>query len=166
MWESESSPGRSDVPPPESATAEDDGENKVDTALTVAVLDGDKVVIEFDYADGLKTSDSQELRVFEVAGDDGVFAPADAVIAEDKVILSSDVEAPEYVRYAWQPYTSANLVNGEGLPASTFFASISFSFSETLEPPRMATKGCWGLFMARPMALTSVSIRKPLTEGR
>jgi sialate O-acetylesterase len=82
-------------------------------------------VIEFDYADGLKTSDSQELRVFEIAGSDGVFAPADAAIAEEKVILSSDVEAPEYVRYAWQPYTSANLVNGEGLPASTFFTAIS-----------------------------------------
>jgi sialate O-acetylesterase len=94
-------------------------------SIRKAVLDGDKVVIEFDYADGLKTSDSQELRIFEVAGADGVFAPADAVIAEDKVILSSDVEAPEYVRYAWQPYTSANLVNGEGLPASTFFTAIS-----------------------------------------
>ena len=94
-------------------------------SIRKAVLDGDKVVVEFDYADGLKTSDSQELRVFEVAGADGVFAPADAVIAEDKVILSSDVEAPEYVRYAWQPYTSANLVNGEGLPASTFFTAIS-----------------------------------------
>ena len=27
---------------------------------------------------------------------------------------------PIAVRYAWQPYTRANLVNGAGLPASTF----------------------------------------------
>lgn len=94
-------------------------------SIRKAVLDGDKVVLEFDFAEGLKTSDSQEVRVFEVAGADGVYMPASAVIADDKVILTADVESPEYVRYAWQPYTSANLVNGEGLPASTFFTSIS-----------------------------------------
>lgn len=94
-------------------------------SIRKAVLDGDKVVLEFDFADGLKTSDSQELRMFEVAGADGVFVHADAVISDDKVILSSDVKTPESVRYAWQPYTSANLVNGEDLPASTFFTTIS-----------------------------------------
>jgi sialate O-acetylesterase len=94
-------------------------------SIRKAVLDGGRVVLEFDFAEGLKTSDSQGLRVFEIAGTDGVFVPAEAVIAEDKVILSSAVEGPEYVRYAWQPYTSANLVNGEGLPASTFFTAIS-----------------------------------------
>jgi sialate O-acetylesterase len=90
-----------------------------------AVLDGDKVVLEFDYAEGLKTSDSQSLRIFEVAGADGAFVPAESFISDDKVILVSGVDSPEYVRYAWQPYTSANLVNGEGLPASTFFTAIS-----------------------------------------
>ena len=98
-------------------------------SIRKAVLDGDKVVLEFDFAKGLKTSDSQGLRVFEIAGADGVFVPVDATIIEDKVILSSDVEAPEYVRYAWQPYTSANLVNGEGLPASTFFTAISKNYN-------------------------------------
>lgn len=94
-------------------------------SIRKAVLDGEKVVLEFDFADGLKTSDSQELRVFEVAGSDGVYMPAAAVIEDDKVVLTSDVQSPEFVRYAWQPYTSANLVNGEGLPASTFFATVS-----------------------------------------
>ena len=27
---------------------------------------------------------------------------------------------PEFVYYGWQPFTNANLVNSEGLPASTF----------------------------------------------
>ena len=83
------------------------------------------MILEFDFAEGLKASDSQMLRCFEVAGADGGFVTAVAVIADDKVVLSSDVESPEYVRYAWQPYTSANLVNGENLPASTFFITIS-----------------------------------------
>ena len=90
-----------------------------------AVVEGDDVILEFDFAEGLKASDSQTLRCFEVAGEDGCFVTAVAVIADDKVVLSSDVESPEYVRYAWQPYTSANLVNGENLPASTFFITIS-----------------------------------------
>lgn len=90
-----------------------------------AVVEGDDVILEFDFAEGLKASDSQTLRCFEVAGEDGCFVTAVAVIADDKVVLSSDIESPEYVRYAWQPYTSANLVNGENLPASTFFITIS-----------------------------------------
>ena len=90
-----------------------------------AVVEGDDVILEFDFAEGLKASDSQVLRCFEVAGADGAFVTAPAVIADDKVVLSSDVESPEYVRYAWQPYTTANLVNGENLPASTFFITIS-----------------------------------------
>ena len=90
-----------------------------------AVVEGDHVILEFDFAEGLKASDSQTLRCFEVAGEDGCFVTAVAVIADDKVVLSSDVESPEYVRYAWQPYTTANLVNGENLPASTFFITIS-----------------------------------------
>ena len=90
-----------------------------------AVVEGDDVILEFDFAEGLKASDSQVLRCFEVAGADGAFVTAVAAIADDKVVLSSDVESPEYVRYAWQQYTSANLVNGEDLPASTFFITIS-----------------------------------------
>ena len=90
-----------------------------------AVVEGDHVILEFDFAEGLKASDSQTLRCFEVAGEDGCFVTAAAVIADDKVVLSSDVESPEYVRYAWQPYTTANLVNGQNLPASTFFITIS-----------------------------------------
>ena len=33
---------------------------------------------------------------------------------------ASFLREPTLVRYAWQPYTRANLVNGTGLPASTF----------------------------------------------
>ena len=48
---------------------------------------------------------------------------AKAVIEKDKVRLtSSRVKNPKYVRYAWQPFTRANLINKEALPASTFKA--------------------------------------------
>ena len=57
------------------------------------------------------------------AGDDGLFYPAQAVVENGKIKVWSDkVKEPETVRYGWQPFTRANLVNGAGLPASTFRA--------------------------------------------
>ena len=77
--------------------------------------------ISFDYADGLQSSDGAPLRTFEVAEHDGQFYPAEATIVGDRVRVSSrKVKHPRYVRYGWQPFTRANLVNGVGLPASTF----------------------------------------------
>ena len=84
-----------------------------------------RVVLDFDFAEGLTTSDSQEVRSFELAGEDQAFVPAEAVIADGKLVLTSCVAAPKYVRYAWQGFTRANLVNGDALPASTFRAEIS-----------------------------------------
>ena len=72
---------------------------------------------------GCSTSDGKPLRTFEVAGDDGLFYPAQAVVENGKIKVWSDkVKEPETVRYGWQPFTRANLVNGAGLPASTFRA--------------------------------------------
>ena len=85
----------------------------------------DKIVLSFDFADGLKTSDGQALRCFEVAGYDEVFVAVEAVIEDGNVVLSVPMQSPMYVRYAWQPFTRANLVNGEDLPASTFQATIT-----------------------------------------
>ena len=93
--------------------------------LIEAVAEDGKVVLSFDYADGLKTSDGQALRCFEVAGQDEMFVPAEAVIVDGKVVLTSSVAEPAYVIYGWQGYTTANLVNGDDLPASTFKAVVA-----------------------------------------
>jgi sialate O-acetylesterase len=75
----------------------------------------------------MHTSDGKELRGFELADESDIFYAADKVSIEGNVIkLSSErVKNPVKVRYAWQPYTTANLVNGEELPASTFVIEIS-----------------------------------------
>ena len=59
---------------------------------------------------------------FEVAGADGIYYPAEAQITSSNTILvrSASVTRPLYVRYGWQPFTRANLVNEVGLPCSTF----------------------------------------------
>lgn len=77
--------------------------------------------VSFDYADGLHTSDGQPVSTFELAEHEGLFYPAKAEIIDGKVkIFSEEVANPRLVRYGWQPFTRANLVNGDGLPASTF----------------------------------------------
>ncbi|HEY3330018.1 MAG TPA: sialate O-acetylesterase [Capsulimonadaceae bacterium] len=96
--------------------------------------EGSKVRVSFTHADGLKSIDvhdatddgpqvafANKLVGFEVAGDDGVYAAADAVIDGKTVVLSSpNVTAPVSVRYGWANYPIANLSNGAGLPASPF----------------------------------------------
>ena len=79
--------------------------------------------VSFDHADGLRpANESEELLTFEIAGEDRTFHPAKAVVLEDGrvKVWSKEVKHPTIVRYGWQPYTKANLVNSAGLPASTF----------------------------------------------
>jgi len=84
------------------------------------------VLVTFDYADGLKSADGGALRTFEVAEFDGRFYPAEAVVRDGRIEVRSDrVKHPRLIRYGWQPFTRANLVNGDGLPASTFRAEVA-----------------------------------------
>lgn len=77
--------------------------------------------ISFDYAGGLRASDGKPLRTFEVAETEGVYYPAIAEVVGDRIkVYNKNVKNPLHVRYGWQPFTRANLVNGAGLPASTF----------------------------------------------
>ncbi len=85
-------------------------------------IEGDKVRIEFDHAEGLKSRDGGPLKRFEIAGEDRKWVWAEAKIDGESVVVSSpDVPEPVAVRYAWASNPEgANLVNGEGLPASLF----------------------------------------------
>ncbi len=81
----------------------------------------DALIVSFLYADGLQTSDGKSPSCFEIAEEDGLFQPATATIEGNTIRLTSPtLKHPRYVRYAWQPFTRANLVNGDQLPASTF----------------------------------------------
>jgi sialate O-acetylesterase len=58
---------------------------------------------------------------FEVAGADGVYYPAEAVIEGSTVLArSSKVSRPERVRYAWIKYGPTPLFGKNGLPAMPF----------------------------------------------
>ena len=94
-------------------------------AVKSARIEGGQVVLAFDRADGLRSSDGQKLRAFELAGEDEQFHPAEASVDGSRIRLECPAEAsPKWVRYGWQPYTRANLVNGASLPASTFRINV------------------------------------------
>lgn len=79
--------------------------------------------LSFDYSEGLQSLDGEPLRCFEIAEYDGCFVPAQAKVMKDGRVnvYSKEIKNPQYVRYAWKPCPlDANLVNLEGLPASTF----------------------------------------------
>lgn len=80
-----------------------------------------KAIVTFTDAKGLKTLDGKAVKSIEMAGNDKIFYPATARILGNQLeITSSKVSNPAYVRYGWQSYSEGNLVNDEGLPASTF----------------------------------------------
>jgi sialate O-acetylesterase len=82
---------------------------------------GSTLVLNFNHAKGLKTSDGAAPTGFAIAGDDGVYHWATAEIVGQSVRLSCPaVPKPKTVRYGWSDNPVVNLVNADGLPASPF----------------------------------------------
>lgn len=83
-------------------------------------IDKNKVTVYFDYADGLYFKNKISNQ-FEVAGADGVFVPAEALIKNNQVILTNK-KVPNLVkvRFAWGNTTQSDLFNKANLPASCF----------------------------------------------
>jgi len=74
-----------------------------------------KIIVSFQYAEGLKAADQKLLKGFSTDGKTDV-----AAIVVDKKIVVAVKEKPSYIYYAWKPFTEANLVNAASLPASSF----------------------------------------------
>ena len=83
--------------------------------------DRQRIQIYFDYANSGLVKNGEVLKEFEIAGEDHVFYPAEAVIKGSTVIVSSSkVKNPIAVHFAWKAVPEANLFNIENLPASPF----------------------------------------------
>lgn len=84
-------------------------------------VDGNKVVVSFDHAAGLKASDGKDLSWWTIAGEDKKFVKATAKIVGDTVVVSAEgVAKPVAVRFGYHQLAEPNLANGAGLPASPF----------------------------------------------
>ncbi len=83
---------------------------------------GSSMQLKFKYVGkGLLSRDSSLLSQFEIAGKDGRYVPARAVIKGNKVLVSAaSVKVPTNVRFEWNETGKANFYNQDGLPALPF----------------------------------------------
>ncbi|WP_243235395.1 sialate O-acetylesterase [Flavobacterium pectinovorum] len=81
----------------------------------------DKIQLFFDYTDSGFRKTTENLKEFEIAGEDKIFYPAVAKIDGKTIVVSSEkVKNPVAVRFAWKAVPEPNLFNAENLPASPF----------------------------------------------
>jgi sialate O-acetylesterase len=87
-------------------------------------LEGHSIRVNFSHVGGGLAARGGPLKQFAIAGADGKFVWADAVIDGGSVVASSpQVADPVAVRYAWADNPDGcNLYNAEGLPAAPFRA--------------------------------------------
>ncbi|UOG77445.1 sialate O-acetylesterase (plasmid) [Hymenobacter tibetensis] len=95
-------------------------------SLLVAPLPGrvrrhkDGWVLQMAHAGaGLRTADGQVVRGFAVGDATGPQADLSAQLQGKQVILTG-VSKGQYLYYGWQPFTTANVVNSDALPLTTF----------------------------------------------
>jgi sialate O-acetylesterase len=88
-------------------------------------VDGDKAVVAFDHTDGGGLmAKNEELKGFELAGDDGKFIASKGTVEGERVVLTADrVTSPKSVRYGWANNPECSLYNKAGLPAVPFDSS-------------------------------------------
>ena len=137
------------------------------------LLEDGRVAVSFtDIAGGLAAAGGT-LNGFTLAGANGVFVWADAVIDGDRVIVSSpSVAVPATVRYAWQfnpgnpgVAGTADLRNTAGLPAAPFQAAVnpgfsiaSFSAARTTIETGQSTVLSWQVFDAASVTLDGEAV--------
>ncbi|MDB4635123.1 sialate O-acetylesterase [bacterium] len=85
-------------------------------------IEGSKIRLSFNHTgSGLTSRDAKPLDWFEIAGKDGRFVKAQAVIEGNTVVVYSDAIAkPTAARFAWDQVAVPNLINKEGLPTGPF----------------------------------------------
>ena len=84
-------------------------------------VDGSKLTLNFSHADEGLVAKNETLDWFEIAGEDGLFLPAEATIEGATVVLTAAaVTEPTQARYCWSKIASGDLFNAVGLPAAPF----------------------------------------------
>ncbi len=84
-------------------------------------IDGDKIILFFDYSDGLILKELNGKNNFMIAGNDKNFIKAFVKVEENNLIVfNPEIKSPVAVRYAWSNTSESTLFNKTGLPASSF----------------------------------------------
>ena len=74
-----------------------------------------KLIVHFQFDDGLQIAEGAKLKGFSLDGR----TDTDATIENNTVVIYAD-RIPSFIYYGWKPFSDANLVNKEKLPACTF----------------------------------------------
>jgi len=81
----------------------------------------DRAVISFNHTGTGLRETAGEFKGFTLAGADGKFLPARAMIDGSTVVVTSEtISKPVAVRYGWAMMADGNLFDREGLPAAPF----------------------------------------------
>ena len=84
-------------------------------------IEGSKVRLQFDYADGLRLRGNAGLKGFAIRSADGDWVWAEGKIEGREIVLWNDtVSSPAAVRYAWAFNPILSVENGAGLPLRAF----------------------------------------------
>ena len=129
-----------------------------------AKVEGSTMRVTFDTGgDKLTNLASGGVRGFALAGEDGVYHFANAMIDGNSVVVHLDeVPAPKTVRYAWGAVPNASLFNKSGLPAAPFrtdhFASANI---EVLKEPiaHHVTTSAYDILVDGHGKVTSLAVR-------
>ncbi|GGZ34106.1 9-O-acetylesterase [Echinicola pacifica] len=82
---------------------------------------GSTAILSFDSAPNGITSYSKEVTIFEIAGENKKFYPANALLGRESITLSSpSVEKPVAVRYGFKNFVEGQVFSTGGLPLSSF----------------------------------------------
>lgn len=86
-----------------------------------AVINKDKMELSFDNAGAGLMSTGKAITGFYISGETEEWLPAEAVIKNDKIIVSNKkLKAPVYVRFGFGNTVVGNVFNKEGLPLVPF----------------------------------------------
>lgn len=95
--------------------------------LRTAGRAGDALVLDFDRAEGLHTTDGGAPTGLELVAPGGQARAAQARIEGTRLIIElGDGPAPAELRYAWADFPDCNLVNAVGLPAEPLRLRLEF----------------------------------------
>lgn len=84
-------------------------------------VDGNRVILQFDSAGSGLIARDGKLADFVICDVTREFVPADAVIENDRVIVTADgIRKPIAVRYGWKNHFEPSLFNQEGYSATPF----------------------------------------------
>jgi len=84
-------------------------------------IEGNKVRLKFDHADGLRVRGGGDLKGFAIRGSTGDWVWATGKIdGQDIVVWNDQIASPAAVRYAWAANPIISVENGAGLPLYPF----------------------------------------------